>query len=227
MKRILCLIFCAILLAYNPAKASLFGEETAVLIQILANTVKQLTELKAILDNGKDTLNLLQDINRGINDSLHLARTVYPNLDPGIYKDWQNSSDAISKLQAIYGVVSNSPDLKVQTDTDRNVAEAVALNNDIYKYTQGIDELGEAIKEYSHETSPGGAQKLTAQTLGVMLQVLNQTLRTQATGLKLQAQTMAVANKKDKDSTRQYLETANTLRLAMKNEKTQFSPPRF
>lgn len=227
MKKMACLILSFSLLTYSPAKASIFGEETAVLIQILANTVKQLTELKAILDNGKDTLNLLQDINRGINDSLNLARTVYPNIDPGIYKDWQNASDAISKLQTIYGIVTNSPELKVQTDTDQNVAEAVTLNNEIYKYTQGIDELGEAIKEFSHEVSPGGAQKLTAQTLGVMLQVLNQTLRTQATGLKLQAQSMAVANKKDKDSTRQYLETANTLRLAMKNEKTQFSPPRF
>lgn len=227
MKKPLYLILSLSLLTYSPAKASIFGEETAVLIEILANAVKQLTELKALLDNGKDTLNLIQDINRGINDSLNLARTVYPNIDPGIYKDWQNASDAILKLQTIYGAVTNSPELKVQTDTDQNVAEAVALNNEIYKYTQGIDELGEAIKEFSHETSPGGAQKLTAQTLGVMLQVLNQTLRTQATGLKLQAQTMAVANKKDKDSTKQYLETANTLRLAMKNEKTQFSPPRF
>jgi hypothetical protein len=227
MRKFVSLVLATSLLTYSPAKASIFGEETAVLIEILANAVKQLTELKAILDNGKDTLNLIQDINRGINDSLNLARTVYPNIDSGIYKDWQNASDAIFKLQTIYGAVANSPDLKVQTDTDQNVAEAVALNNDIYKYTQGIDELGEAIKEFSHETSPGGAQKLTAQTLGVMLQVLNQTLRTQATGLKLQAQTMAVANKKDKDSTRQYLETANTLRLAMKNEKTQFSPPRF
>ena len=227
MRKLVSLVLAVSLLTYSPAKASIFGEETAVLIEILANAVKQLTELKAILDNGKDTLNLIQDINRGINDSLNLARTVYPNIDSGIYKDWQNASDAILKLQTIYGAVANSPDLKVQTDTDQNVAEAVALNNDIYKYTQGIDELGEAIKEFSHETSPGGAQKLTAQTLGVMLQVLNQTLRTQATGLKLQAQTMAVANKKDKDSTRQYLETANTLRLAMKNEKTQFSPPRF
>jgi hypothetical protein len=227
MRKLVSLVLAVSLLTYSPAKASIFGEETAVLIEILANAVKQLTELKAILDNGKDTLNLIQDINRGINDSLNLARTVYPNIDSGIYKDWQNASDAILKLQTIYGAVANSPDLKVQTDTDQNVAEAVAMNNDIYKYTQGIDELGEAIKEFSHETSPGGAQKLTAQTLGVMLQVLNQTLRTQATGLKLQAQTMAVANKKDKDSTRQYLETANTLRLAMKNEKTQFSPPRF
>ena len=123
--------------------------------------------------------------------------------------------------------MTDSPDARIYRDTDQQVAEAVNLNNDIYKYTTSIDELGEAIKDYSHDVSPGGAQKLTAQTLGVMLQVMNQSLRTQATGLKLQAQTMAVQNKKEKDSTKQYLETANTLRVAMKKEKIQFTAPRF
>ncbi len=224
----LCLIFFASTIFMSPpSKASIFGEETAVLLEILANALKQLTELKALVDNGKDQINLIKDINRGINDSLNLARTIYPNIDPGIYKDWNNASDALGKLQSIYGIVTQSPDAKIYSDTDQNVAEAVALNNDVYKYTQNIDELGEAIKEFSHEVSPGGAQKLTAQTMGVMLQVMNQSLRTQATGLKLQAQTMAVQNKKEKDSTKQYLESANTLRIAMKKDKIQFEAPRF
>ncbi len=227
MKKIFSIFLAASLTVSTPAKADMFGGDVAVLIQILANALKQYIELKNIVENGRDQLDLIREINRGVNDSLQLARMINPNMDPGLYKDWQNAGDALAKLQSIYGIVTNSPDSKVYSDTDQNVAEAVTLNNDIYKYTQNIDELGEAIKEYSHEVSPGGAQKLTAQTLGVMLQVMNQSLRTQATGLKLQAQTMAVQNKKEKDSTKQYLETANTLRLAMKKEKIQFVAPRF
>lgn len=227
MKKLISVFIAAALVASAPAKADMFGGDLIYLAQILANAIKQLTELKNMVDNGKDQLNLLTEINRGINDSLRLAQTIDPNIDPGIYKDWKNVGDALIKLQSIYGIVTNSPDSKVFSDTDQNVAEAVTLNNDIYKYTQNIDELGEAIKDFSHDVSPGGAQKLTAQTLGVMLQVMNQSLRTQATGLKLQAQTMAVQNKKEKDSTKQYLETANTLRVAMKKEKIQFVAPRF
>lgn len=227
MKKIISLVVAVSIFLSSPAKADMFGGDIIYLAQILANAIKQLTELKNMVDNGKDQLNLLTEINRGINDSLRLARTIAPNIDPGIYKDWQNVGDALTKLQSIYGIVTSSPDSKVYSDTDQNVAEAVTLNNDIYKYTENIDELGEAIKEFSHDVSPGGAQKLTAQTLGVMLQVMNQSLRTQATGLKLQAQTMAVQNKKEKDSTKQYLETANTLRVAMKKEKIQFLAPRF
>lgn len=227
MKRMIAIFMAALIFVSPPAKADMFGGDLVYLAQILANAIKQLVELKNMVDNGRDQLDLIRSINQGINDSLRLAQTINPNIDPGLYKDWQNVGDALQKLQAIYGIVTDSPDARVYRDTDQQVAEAVNLNNDIYKYTTNIDELGEAIKDYSHDVSPGGAQKLTAQTLGVMLQVMNQSLRTQATGLKLQAQTMAVQNKKEKDSTKQYLETANTLRVAMKKEKIQFTAPRF
>ena len=227
MKKFIAVFMAFVIFVTPPAKADMFGGDLVYLAQILANTIKQLIELKNLVDNGRDQLDLMREINRGINDSLKLAQTINPNIDPGLYKDWQNVGDALQKLQAIYGIVTDSTEAKVYRDTDQQVAEAVSLNNDIYKYTSSIDDLGEAIKDYSHDVSPGGAQKLTAQTLGVMLQVMNQSLRTQATGLKLQAQTMALENKKEKDSTKQYLETANTLRVAMKKEKIQFSAPRF
>lgn len=227
MKKFIAICLSVLLLSTQPARASLFGEETVVLAQILANALQQLAQLKQILDTGKSNLDLIREINRGINDSMNLVRTVYPNIDPGIYKDWQSVQDAVNKLETIYGVADPSLNQRVYRDTDQNVAEAVQLNNSIYQYTQQIDEIGEAIKQASHDVSPGGAQKLTAQTLGVMLHVMNQNLRAQATGLKLQAQSMALQNKKDKDSTREFLSNSETLRVAMKNEKAEFKAPRF
>lgn len=216
-----------VFVASTPVRADFWGGDLFYLAQILTNTIKQLVELKNIVDNGRDNLELIRDINRGINDSLRLAQTINPNIDPGIYQDWRNVEQALQKLQNIYGEVVNSPDAQVYRDTDHQVAEAVTMNNQIYSYTEEIDQIGEAIKDYSHDVSPGGAQKLTAQSMGIMLQLMNQSLRTQATGLKLQAQTMAVENKKEKDQTKMYLETANTLRVAMKNEPLQFKAPRF
>lgn len=218
----------AFLLCFScSARADMWGGDLIYLAQILENAIRQLTELRNIVGTGKDTLDLLRDINRGVNDSLNLVRTVYPNLDPGIYKDWQSVSDALSKLEHLYGVVGNSPASQIFKDADNSAAEAISLNNQIYKYSQQIDEIGEAVKEYSHQVSPGGAQKLTAQAMGIMLHVMNQSLRTQATGLKLQAQTLAIQNKKEKDATNSYLEQAQTLTKAMKTRKTEFQTPRF
>lgn len=103
----------------------------------------------------------------------------------------------------------------------------MSLNNSIYDYTKQIDQIGEQVKVYSHQVSPGGAQKLTAQTMGVLLHVMNTSLRAQATGLKLQAQNTAIQNKKDKEFTRNTLKITDDLQAAMKAQKTELQMPRF
>lgn len=227
MKKIKIILIIFTMTCSITSKASIFGEETVVLAQILANAVQQLVQLKNILDNGRDSLGLLRDINRGINDSLNLVRTISPNTDPGLYKDWQKVSDALSEIENIYGVSVQSKDFQVQKDADQSVAEAISLNNSIYSYTKTIDEIGEAIKNESHYVSPGGAAKLTAQSLGVMLNLQNEMLRTQATGLKLQAQALAVQNRKDKEKTRQMVESTDRLQSALAQSSPNFALPRF
>ncbi len=215
-------------LCFTPyARADLFGGDVVVLAQILANAIQQLAQLRSLLQNGQDSLDLIRDINRGINDSLGLIRTISPNTDPGLYKDWQKVTDALTQLETIYGIVVESRDSRVQKDTDQTVAEAISLNNSIYKYTKVIDEIGEMIKDESHRVSPGGASKLTAQSLGVMLNLQNEMLRTQATGLKLQAQSLVIQNKKDKDRTRQMVDSADKLNAALAEQSPKFELPRF
>lgn len=219
-------LIVVLLLSFN-ANASIFGEEDAILLQILDQAIQQYVELQKILKNGGDTLGLLQDINRGINDSLFLIRTVKPNIDSGIYKDLQNTSDVLSKIEMIYGHITPSPDQHLQQDTDQQVAEAISLNNSIYDYTRNIDQIGEDIKNYSHSVSPGGAQKLTAQSLGVLLHVMNESLRAQATSLKLQAVNLSIQNKKDKEFTKNTIAITDSLKSSMQNQQSQFSIPRF
>lgn len=226
-KKLLAIFITGLILLPFEASADMFGGDIVVLTQILAQTIQQLVQLKQIFQSGKDSLDLVRDINRGINDSLNIVRTVYPDLDPGIYRDWDKIDRAMRGVQEIYGAVAPSKDAPIQRDTDQNIAEAISLNNSIYKYTKDIDEIGEAIKQYSHSVSPGGAQKLTAESLGIILNVMNQSLRAQATGLKIQAQSLAVQNHREKESTRQTLETANVMSESMKAQDVSFRMPRF
>lgn len=227
MKKLVGAILALQLLLSSPASADLFGGDVAVLAQILANAIQQLAQLRNILENGKDTISLIRDINRGINDSLNLIKTISPNSDPGLFKEWEKVSQALSELERLYGIPVQSHDQQVQVDTDKSVAETIAFNNSIYKYTKTIDEIGELIKDQSHAVSPGGAAKLTAQALGVLIHLQNEGLRAQATGLKLQAQGMMIQNRKDKDQTRQMVLTADSLKSALTNQKPQFELPRF
>ncbi len=224
---ILVFVISVILGSGSIARASIFGEENAVLLKILEQSIQQYLELQRILNTGRDTLGLLRDINRGINDSLYLLRTIKPHIDPGLYKELERTHDAVRRIQEIYGIVVRSPDSKIQQDTDQQVAEVIALNNSIYQYTNQIDEIGEEVKRYSHSVSPGGAQKLTAQSMGVLLHVMNESLRAQATGLKLQAMEMSIQNKKDKEFTKKTLEITDSLKSSMQNQKSTFQIPRY
>jgi hypothetical protein len=220
------LIVCTVMKP-TSTYADFWGGDIPLLIQIVTNTAQQLIKLGEIISTGRNQLQHLQDINRGINDSLGMIRTVYPDIDPGIYREWDKVQAALGGIEQIYGSVPKTGEEKVQRDTDQNVAEAIALNNSVYKYTRDIDEIGEAIKQYSHAVSPGGAQKLTAQSLGVILNVLNQSLRTQATGLKIQAQSLAIENRKDKEVSRKMMETSDALRANMRAQDTSYTLPRF
>jgi hypothetical protein len=226
-KRVTALIPVLLLCFSSTARPDFFGGDLAFLAQLVINSVQQLVQLKNLVSSGKDTLDLMADINQGINDSLHTLKTINPNIDPGIYKDWKTAAEAIRKIQALYGIIVPSKNAGVQRDTDQIVSEAISMNNQIYDYTKQIDAVGEQIKDYSHNVSPGGAEKLTAQTLGIMLHVMNQNLRTQATGLKLQAQALALQNKKEKEETEHTLSTSKDLESVMKNEQFGFSMPRF
>ncbi len=226
MRRIFITAMLTILVAM-PARASIFGEENAALYQILMNAIQQLAQLRAILSSDQDTLGLLERVNEGIDNSVNLLQTISPNTDPGIYGDWGKVGEGLRKLQAIYGIIVPSPDFQVEKDTDENVAEAVSFNNSIYKYSDQIDAIDQEIRNYSKDASPGRAQQLTSHTLGIMLHVVNQSLRAQATSLKIQAQSLAIQNHKDKEKTRLISSTSTDLETSLKNEDPKFEFPRF
>jgi hypothetical protein len=211
----------------NTAHASIFGEENVTLGAILKETILQLAELKNIFQSSQDTLHLLDDVNRGINDTLHLAETLGIHIDPGLYRGLRDVDRTVYAIEEIYGRPVDSPVATVQRNTDETVAEAISFNNELDDYTRRLDGIGENIKAISSVSSPGVATKLTAQTLGVMIHVLNQEIRATGRSLKLQAQAMAVQNKHEKDSTAQYLNGTQNLVQKMHECQTTFEVPRF
>src|ERR1019366_6690788 len=131
-KSILTLIFFSLLSL--PARADFWGGDLPLLAQILSNAIQELAQLKSILGTTQDNLDLLRQINQGINDCLALYNTIAPDTNPGLYKDWDKVQTALGKISSIYGQAVPSLDYPVQNDTDQEVAEAVTFNNSIYKY---------------------------------------------------------------------------------------------
>lgn len=229
MKRLLLSTIIIMSIAVAPKSYGFFSNpaDTAALLQILANNIKQLIELKNIIQNAKNHLQMVKDINSGIDQALGLIETHYPNKALDLYRDWQNVSASEDKLEAIYGVIVKSKDELAQKHLDRSVIDAFIQNNETLDHTDDIDRIGEQIKDRSLGASPKGAARLTAQALGVGLHVQNQSLRLQASQLKLQAQKIAYENKIEKEETKMFLESSQQLKNAMESQKNNYQTPRF
>lgn len=197
-------ILCISLLLGRTVRADFWGGDLVFLAQILANAIQQLAQLQSILGTGKDTLSLLEDINRGMRDAISIIRTGNQTLRPGALSDLNNLDEVLRKVEELYGRTPRTSESKVQLLTDQSVAEAIDLHNEAFKYADRLDPEAERIKDYAQVVSPAGAAKVTVQSLGIMIHVLNQILRTNAAILKMQSESLALTNRKGKLESEQF-----------------------
>lgn len=211
----------------TPAKALGFGAEIPVLLKILANSVNQLYQLSEIVRKGRDSLGLMKDIHSGLDGALEIAELLGNKPDIKLYKEWRSLSDSLHQIRNIYGRIPKSSESVVQQNTDLAVAEAINLNNELFKFATSADRLGKELARSSRLASPKGASKLTAQGMGMSMQVMTQELRAKAAALKLQAQELAIKNHREKQETRSFKKATDDLSNSLKTHKPRFFSPRF
>ncbi len=220
---------CSVLLIFSlrstPAHADFWGGDIPLLIEIVANTLQQISQLRDIIGTGKDTLNYIRDINRGLQDALSIAKTMNQKLSPGILSDLQGAEQAMAVIEQLYGGVPKTSEARMQQTMDRSAAEAIHLHNEAFRYADQIDPEAERIKDYARVVSPQGAEKLTAQSLGVLIHVMNQVLRTNAAMLKLQSEQLALNNRKEKLGSEQFRVQYDGLAKAFSSLKPEYKLP--
>ena len=122
-KRIITILLCFTLITPRPAKADLFGGDVAVLVQILAQAIKQLYELQRIVSTGQDSLSLMRDINRGIRDGLAVIRIINPKFNPGLYGGLETADQVQRAIEDLYGAIPQTSEYRLQEAQDRSVSE--------------------------------------------------------------------------------------------------------
>ena len=218
-------VLCVSVLSANAARADFWGGDLVYLAQILSNAIQQLAELQSILGTGKDTLQLLQDVNSGVRNALNVIRTGNQTLRPGALSDLNNLDEVLRKVEELYGRTPKTGESKMQMLTDRSVAEAIDLHNEAFKYADRLDPEADRIKDYAQVVSPAGAAKVTVQSLGIMIHVLNQILRTNAAILKMQSESLALTNRKGKLDSEQFKMQYEGVSDAFGQLKSNYSLP--
>ncbi len=188
------------------SKADLFGGDVVVLTQILVQSIQTVIQLKAILDNGQDALNLTRDLNAGVRSGLNLIQIINPRFNPGVYGDLRDPQNVLHALESIYGKTPDGPDQDLMKSQDESVAEVISMNRNLYDYADQVDRERERILFHTQVVSPQGAAKLQNQSLAVLIGVMTQLLRTQSQMLKIMAQNTALETRKEKLLTQEFKE---------------------
>jgi hypothetical protein len=185
-------------------RADAFGGDIVVLLQILANALQQLIQLKQILTTGSDTLDLLKDVNRGIREGLNVIQVLNPKFHPGLYGDLDTADRVLAVITDFYGHAPRTGETRLQEAQDRSVAESIAMNGTLFHFADQTDEETKRIVEHARVVNPQGAGKLTAQSLAVLIGVTTQVLRTNSMMLKMMSENMALQNRHDKVQSAQF-----------------------
>lgn len=192
------------LLIPQPSRADIWGGDVAVLVQILANAIQQLTQLQQILGTGSDTLGLLKDINRGIRDGLTVIHMLDPKFNPGLYGNLGTADQVLSTIQDLYGRIPQTGESRLQEAQDQSASESIAMNGTLFQFADQADEESRRIIQHSQDVNPQGAAKLTAQSIAVLIGVTTQVLRTNSMMLKMMGENMALSNRKGKVQAAQF-----------------------
>ncbi|OYZ24199.1 MAG: hypothetical protein B7Y39_01890 [Bdellovibrio sp. 28-41-41] len=210
-KLIAAILSITLFFSSRSAKADLFGGDVVILTQILAQAIQTVITLKSVLETGKDSLDLMRDINAGVRSGLDLIRIINPKFNPGVYGDLRNADAVLRALQAVYGPVPTGMDQDLMKSQDQSVAEVISMNRNLYDYADQVDREKDRILFHAQVVSPQGAGKLQNQALGVLIGVMTQLLRIQSQMLKIMGQNMAYDNRKEKIATQNFKENYQSL----------------
>lgn len=226
MKKFIFIPLAALLISQN-ARGDMFGGDLVILGQILQQSIQTVLQLKAMLETGRDTLDLLRDVNSGVKSGLDIIRVINPNFDPGVYGGLNKANDVLRAIQDIYGAVPKGTDHDLIQTQDQSVAEVISMNRNLYDYADQVDRERDRILFHAEVVSPQGAGKLQNQALGVLIGVTTQLLRTQSQMLKLLGQNMALQNRKEKVSSENFQNNYDSLSTGFKSLPKESNLPRI
>jgi hypothetical protein len=218
-------LMAALLLTLSPpAKADFWGGDIPILMQILAQAIQQVSQLQAILGTGKDSLNFMHDLNKGLRDAMTLQQTLNRTIKSGNW-NLNDVNDILRQMERLYGKIPRTAEAKMQSTHDMTVAESIQLHNDAFRYADDVDPEAERMKRYANVASPQGAAKASLQAQGVTIHVLNQLLRTNAALLKVQSEQLAMQNRKSKLQSEQFRDQYDELGRILRDSKGGFDLP--
>lgn len=225
---VLLLMVC---LVWNKAAFAQFSDGSgwanyAYLVKIYQENLRRYIQLQQVIQQARSHENLIRTINSGLDGAIGVMQ-VLPIKDDQILSQLQQFQDALKKVEELYGMTPKSSDEALHRLHDQTIAESLKLNNVLQEYSLAQEQNATAVFIQSSQASPKGAERMNAQMSAQILHSVNQLIKVNGQMLKLQSESLAFNNKRDKDSTAGFNKTSDDFRGSMMRFKPNYSLPRF
>ena len=198
----------------------------AYLVKIYQESLRRYIQLQQMIQQARSHENLIRTINSGLDNAMGVMQ-VLPLKDDQILSQLQQFQDALKKVEELYGMTPKSSDEALHKLHDQTIAESLKLNNVLQEYSLQQEQNATAVFMQSTQASPKGAERMNAQMSAQILHSINQLIKVNGQMLKLQSESLAFNNKRDKDSTSGFNKTSDDFRGSMMKFKPNYSLPKF
>jgi hypothetical protein len=198
------------LLPMREVNADFFGGDLPLLAELIVKAVQQIAELNQIISTGRQTVGVLEDMNRGVKEVLRLADTAHIKLPPQVYEQANSIAQASALARNVYGDPPNHSPISTQNHFQSGT-EALFLSQDAVDYSNFLDQTAENVKSSAVVANQASATRLSAETLGVVVEAVSHSNRLQAKSLEISATDRLESSQKDAAHYDSFIETSNSL----------------
>lgn len=195
-------IFWIFLLSVSIAHASMFGEETPVLLEMVANQLTELQHLSESVGIAKNQIQMIYDINEGVQKVVSQIKALQSiidraqGIDPTSIRSLSDINRTIDDMRMMSSEIQDLLIVKMVLCNEA-VEEASLQSDTAYKMGQELANTGAELAAESKTASPGRAGQITASAsaaqmmaMGVELQTMAQMSQLLAFSLDLQKSQM-------------------------------------
>ena len=177
--------FClGLLFPVRNAHADLFGGDLPLLTELIVKAIEQIEELNQIISTSRQTTEILQEMNNGVKEVLRLADTAHIPLPPQVYQQANTIAHASALASMIYGNAPLNGPISTR-DHFQSGQEGLFLSQDAFEYSNFLDQTGELVKASAVVANQSAATRLTAETLGVVVEAVSHSNRLEAKSLEI------------------------------------------
>ena len=218
--RFICLVtglaYLTSVLTPKRANADIFGADVAVLSQILIQAIDEVYKLQQLVGKTEQTVNILEDMNRGVKEVLRLSQTAHVPLPPGVYAQAKTIAQAALEARQVYGGLGDKSPTYAKTHYQSGT-EGLSLSQDAFDYSTFLDDQGEKIKSSAVLANQASATRLTAETLGVVLHAVNHSSRIQAKNLEMTSSSRLEDSAKENAKFQSFVNTQDHIEDTLKD----------